>query len=51
MYLFTSFKVIKGTIKNLDLDYIPYSKEPQVIDQLKTNIIKDNLKNSVNFNL
>lgn len=26
IYMFTSFKVIKNTIKTLNLDYIPYSK-------------------------
>lgn len=26
IYMFTSFKVIKNTIKTLNLDYIPYTK-------------------------
>lgn len=30
--MFTSFKVIKGTIKTLDLDYVPYTKDVSFID-------------------
>lgn len=32
LYLFSSFKVIKTTIRNLNLDYLPYSREPQLLD-------------------
>lgn len=30
--MFTSFKVIKGTIKTLDLDYVPYNRDVSLID-------------------
>lgn len=30
--MFTSFKVIKGTIKTLDLDYLPYTKEVSLVE-------------------
>lgn len=32
VYLFTSFKVIKSTIKSLNLDYIPYQKEIAIVE-------------------
>ena len=51
IYLFSSFKVIKGTIKNLDLDYISYSKQPNLIEHIKLTTIKDNIRNSIQFHI
>lgn len=50
LYLFSSFKVIKTTIKNLNLEYLPYSKEPQVIELGKIGA-KELLKGSVRLRL
>lgn len=45
--MFTSFKAIKGTIKSLNLDYIPYQKEVTMIEVNKyhnKNLFKDCVK-------
>ena len=48
--MFTSFKAIKGTIKGLNLDYVPYLKEISVIDVNKYHY-KDVLKEYVRLKL
>lgn len=32
VYMFTSFKLIRGTIKNLNLDYVPYLKDVNLVE-------------------
>lgn len=46
--MFTSFKVIKGTVKNLNLDYFPYTKDIQIIETNKYQF-KETLKDVIKF--
>jgi hypothetical protein len=48
--MFTSFKLIKGTIKNLDLDYIPYLRDINVLE-INKNDYKDPLHGFVRLKL
>jgi hypothetical protein len=48
--MFTSFKVIKTTIKNLNLDYVPYSKEVSLVEINKYHN-KDAFKDCVKLKL
>ena len=48
--MFTSFKVIRGTIKGLNLDYVPYVKDFSVID-INRYHYKDSLKDYVKLRL
>ena len=48
--MFTSFKLIKGTIKNLDLDYIPYLLEINLVE-INKNDYKDPLREFVKLKL
>lgn len=48
--MFTSFKLIRGTIKHLDLDYIPYLKDVSIVEISKTNY-NDRLKDFVKLKL
>lgn len=48
--MFTSFKVIKGTIKGLNLDYVPYLKDVSVVDVNRYHY-KDTLKDFVKLRL
>ena len=48
--MFTSFKLIKGTIRNLDIDYIPYLKDVNLVEINKFHY-KDTLREFVKFKL
>ena len=48
--MFTSFKVIKSTVKGLNLDYVPYSKDISVIDINKYHY-RDTIKDYVRLKL
>ena len=48
--MFTSFKVIRGTIKGLNLDYVPYIKDINVVDVNRYHY-KDTLKDYVKLRL
>jgi hypothetical protein len=48
--MFTSFKLIKGTIKNLDFEYIPYLKDINIVEINKFHY-KDTLKEFVKLKL
>jgi hypothetical protein len=48
--MFTSFKVIKGTVKGLNLDYVPYLKEVPLIELNRYNY-KDMLRHYVGLKL
>lgn len=50
LYLFSSFKVIKGTVRNLNLEYLPYSREPTVLELGKV-AARELLKGSVRLRL
>lgn len=48
--MFTSFKIIRTTIKHLDLDYIPYLKDLNLIEINKYHY-KDNLREYIKLKL
>ena len=48
--MFTSFKLIKGTVKNLDLDYIPYLKDINLVEINKIDY-KDTLHDFIKLKL
>lgn len=48
--MFTSFKLIKGTIRNLDIDYIPYLKDVNLVEINKFHY-KDTLREFVKLKL
>ena len=48
--MFTSFKVIKNTVKGLNLDYIAYCKDISVVDVNKYHY-KDTIKDYVRLKL
>jgi hypothetical protein len=45
--MFTSFKLIRSTIRHLDLDYIPYLKDLSLVQTTKTHyrdVLRDYVK-------
>jgi hypothetical protein len=52
--MFTSFKLIKGTIRDLNLDYIPYLKDINLVEVNKfhyKNPLRDFVKLKLNLPL